>query len=105
MLNSYNLKKMYVNSCNYKFKYSKNFFLKLFILYHLFLANFVGMKIEKPNTNNFKNLDPENMKEIRNYFTNNKKLKLIIVVISNSLDTIYSKYTFFSYFLILNKLI
>lgn len=56
------------------------------------------MKIEKPNTNNFKSFNPENIERIRNYFTDNKKLKLIIVVISNSPDTIYSKYTFFFIF-------
>ncbi|XP_070172472.1 uncharacterized protein [Polyergus mexicanus] len=55
------------------------------------IAQFVGMQIERPNTKNFKSLDPEKTEEIRNYFENNKALKLIIVVISNSPDTIYNK--------------
>ncbi|XP_029661699.1 protein argonaute-2-like isoform X1 [Formica exsecta] len=55
------------------------------------IAKFVGMEIERPNTKNFKSLDPEKTEEIRNYFENNKALKLIIVVISNSPDTIYNK--------------
>lgn len=71
-----------------------------FILISFFVcsAKFVGMEIEKPNTKNFKSLDPEKTEEIRNYFENNKALKLIIVVISNSPDTIYSEYTVFFIF-------
>ncbi|GAB1863530.1 Eukaryotic translation initiation factor 2C 2 [Camponotus japonicus] len=54
-------------------------------------ADDVGMPIENANTRPFKCFDSEEIAKIKNYFQQNKKLKLIIVIIPNSSGTIYNK--------------
>lgn len=77
-------------------------FLHCYIKISFFLVKEVGMPIENANTRPFKCFNSEEIAKIKNYFQQNKKLKLIIVIIPNSPGTIYSKHIVFLFLLYFN---
>lgn len=65
-------------------------------LSRIFLATDVGMVIDEP-FRPFRDFRPDNIDLITQYFNSKKKLKLIIVVISNRTDTMYGEYIILYY--------